>query len=283
MRNREAVAAGRFYSNNPSKLEDDLNSYFKKTEPENLYKDIAGIISPHAGYVYSGEIAAYAFSKVDPDKKFKNIFVLVPSHQVNYNGASVYTKGNYETPLGEVKVNIDLAKKLIQKNNLFSFYNEAHLYEHSLEVQLPFIQFWFKKEVKIVPIVIGFCSNNNLKEIAMELEPYFKSDNLFVISSDFSHFPNYSNAVIVDRLSAEAIVQGDVNEFNKVIKQNAKVKGVSTSACGQSAIKILMYLAEGKEDYKFVTIKYLNSGDSLMGDLDRVVGYWAISLNRLKK
>ncbi|MDA3893670.1 MAG: AmmeMemoRadiSam system protein B [Salinivirgaceae bacterium] len=273
--NRKPVVSGRFYSADPLELESSLKEYFDKADYPEKTNFVNAIISPHAGYVYSGEVAASAFAYIDPDFEYENVFVLAPSHQLSFKGASIYNIGNYETPLGEVAVNINLANKLLNQSSTFSFYNEAHKNEHSLEVQLPFLQYWLKKPFKLVPIVIGTQDLSVLKKLSDSLLPYFTNKNLFVISSDFSHFPNYNDAIIADTLISEAILTKDVKAVENAIKKNKKsgIKNLATSACGISGIYTLLYLLEDKPDIQFEKIKYLNSGDSHFGDHSRVVGY----------
>ena len=158
-------------------------------------ENVLAIIAPHAGYVFSGEVAASSFNQIDPDKKYENIFILASSHRMSFEGASIYNKGNYVTPLGTVKVNLELANKLLKENPVFTDKADAHIYEHSLEVQLPFLQYKLKTEFQIIPIILGTQSASTSKKIADALKPYLNEKNLFVISSDFSHYPSYEDAM----------------------------------------------------------------------------------------
>ena len=113
--NREAVVAGSFYPDNPNALKKQLESLFAQSMHIKTYDNVLAIIAPHAGYVYSGKVAASAYNQIDPDKEYENIFVIASSHRVLFKGASIYNQGDYITPLGKVKVNRNLANKLIEE------------------------------------------------------------------------------------------------------------------------------------------------------------------------
>ena len=273
--NREPVVNGKFYPSDAIELKDTLNRLFKNVDKPEDYRDVLAIISPHAGYVFSGEVAADAFARIDPDSNLDNVFVLAPSHHASFNGASIYNIGNYETPLGEIHVNQEIANHLIDQNHLFNFYDEAHKHEHSLEVQLPFLQHWLKKPFKLVPIVIGTKNSNSLEEMAKELKPYFNKKNLFVVSSDFSHFSDYDGAIEADMRINDAILTKSIKATIGAVKKNnnSNIKNLVTSACGLSGIQILLHLIDEDSSIIIEKVKYLNSGDSKYGDHDRVVGY----------
>ncbi len=276
MTNRKPAVSGKFYSGDKESLTNDLIHLFAPAKERQC--DAIAIISPHAGYVFSGEVAASAFSQINPDKAYKNVFILASSHTTYFNGASIYNLGNYETPLGEVKVNIDLCNELINNNDIFTFNPSAHATEHSIEVQLPFLQSHLQNHCQIVPIVIGSDDKNTPKQIAEALSPYFNDDNLFIISSDFSHYPKYSDAIQLDKITCDAICSGNPDSLINIINtyKNSDIENLATNICGWSAVLSLMYLTN--ENYKFHQIEYKNSGDSEYGSNDRVVGYWAISV-----
>jgi MEMO1 family protein len=280
---RKPAVAGQFYPADPIRLRADLSTLFAAAMP-NQSKDVLAVISPHAGYVFSGEVAATSFNQVDPDKQYENIFILASSHRMSFEGASIYNKGNYITPLGTVKVNRELANKLLKENPVFTDKADAHIMEHSLEVQLPFLQYHMKTDFQIVPIVLGTQSAAVSKKIADALKPYLNEKNLFVISSDFSHYPPYDDAVIVDKLTADAIVQNSPDHLVKVLDEN-DLKGfdnLATSLCGWTSVLSLLYMTEGRQDVAYKEIFYQNSGDSrLYGEKDRVVGYYSIVVEKM--
>lgn len=282
---REAVVAGSFYPGNASELRETLGRLFSEAPPGEKGADIQAVISPHAGYVYSGLVAAASYNQIDKESDYKNIFILASSHHTSFGKASVYNLGNYSTPLGEVKVNTGIANDLINKYNCFTFYRNAHTREHSIEVQLPFLQYHFRKPIPIIPIVLGTHSADICREIAEALSPYFNKENLFVVSADFSHYPDYLSAKKVDSLTAEAICSGSPEKFLATIKSNSEMKipGLATSMCAWPAGLCLLYLAEKQPGLKFRKVFYQNSGDSeLKTGRSEVVGYNAIILEREK-
>jgi AmmeMemoRadiSam system protein B/AmmeMemoRadiSam system protein A len=278
--NRRAFAAGKFYAGDRSALMADLDQLFEKAiQPE--YDDVRAIIVPHAGYPYSGIVAASGYQQVDPDKQYGHIFVIASSHTAYYPGASIYDKGNYETPLGEVVVDRVLARKLIDEHDLFSYQAKAHITEHSLEVQLPFLQYHLNKPFSIVPIVMGTQEPSACAGIAKALKPYFTEDNLFVISTDFSHYPEYEDAKKVDHRTADAVTSNSMETFLKVLRENeaSGIPNLATAMCGWTSVLTLLNLTEDDPGMKYHKIQYMNSGDAnYYPDKSRVVGYYAIAV-----
>jgi len=281
---REAYAAGKFYENDLAELLIHLNALFSETEHLENGTTLA-VISPHAGFAFSGEVAAWGFRQIDPNRKFQNIFILASSHTMAIPGASIFSAGNYETPLGDIVVNTSLAEQLISSNPYLFFLPAAHIQEHSIENQLPFLQYYLSREFQIVPILIGTDNSTIIKSIAETLKPFLNNDNLFVISSDFSHYPNYDDACYADSLVANGLISNNIATFEKAIRTNARqhYPGLVTSACGRSALLTLLNMTEELSDVEFIPIKYANSGDVPIGEKNRVVGYYSIVLAEEKK
>jgi MEMO1 family protein len=277
---REPAAAGRFYPANKETLSKDLSGMFSSVSKTEQRQNVRAIISPHAGYVFSGATAASAFSVIPRNKVYKNIFLIGSSHIMAFDGASVYNTGDFITPLGKIKVNREITDQLKKENFVFQFPTDAHSDEHSLEVQVPFIQFYFTTQPQIVPIIIGTTNKSTIRLIAGALKPYFTSENLFVISSDFSHYPPYKEAIEVDKLTADAIVSKNIDTFLNVLSKNAakSIPGLATSMCGWTSGLTLLYLVNNDPLLEFKKISYCNSGDSQYGNKDEVVGYNAIAL-----
>ena len=276
---RKPYAAGQFYTDNPSELKIQLQQLFSKAQEGKSKNTPLAIIVPHAGYAFSGEVAASAYNQIDPNCAFECIFIIGSSHTTAFQGASVYCSGDYETPLGIVKVDQELVQKLVLENKLLKCYPDPHLYEHSLEVQLPFLQYRLKTPFKIVPIIIGSATAETAKKLASILKPYLNEKNLFVISSDFSHYPRYENAVKVDMATAEAIQTNKASKLLAELDDNEKKKvpGLATSLCGWSSVLTLLYMTEEIPNLSVDLLQYKNSGDSPFGGKDGVVGYCAIS------
>lgn len=279
---RKPAVAGQFYPDDPTELRNMINGFFSKLKPPENASSTAAIISPHAGYVYSGEVAAAAFCQLDPKKEYKTVFILACSHRASFSGGSVYTSGNYITPLGTVPVDLETAKLLATANKYLSFEPKYQNNEHSIEVQIPFLQVWLKKPFRIVPILLGTQDPTICQSIAKSLEPYLTTDNVFVISTDFSHYPSYTDAVRIDKMMADAILSGNPENLVKAEKEclSKPVSNLATGCCSWPAVYTLMSMIGKKDEYAYSLITYKNSGDSRYGDLDRVVGYNAIRLNR---
>lgn len=280
--NRKPYAAGRFYSADPVELKATLQKLFAVAVPKKNNDSPLAIIVPHAGYVFSGEVAASAFQQIDPEQKFDRIFIIGSSHTTTFSGVSVYCKGNYETPLGTVKIDCELAQQLIRENKLIKCYPEAHRTEHSIEVQLPFLQYYLKNDFRIVPLIIGSSNIETAKSLAAILKPFLNEKNLFVISSDFSHYPSYSDAITADRTTAEAMQNNKASALINTLDKNEqnRIPGLSTSLCAWSSVLSLLYTTEQIPEITAHLIQYKNSGDSPYGDKKRVVGYWAISFSK---
>lgn len=278
--NRKPAVAGSFYTDNPKELEKEIKGYLNKTKATK--SGTVAVISPHAGYVFSGQTAAEAINQIDAKKQYNNVFILALSHHVHIDGASVYNLGDYEMPGFTVNVNTEIADKLITENDFFEFNKFAHNQEHSLEVQLPFLHFHLKNKFKIVPILIGTNDKAKIKLIAKTLRPYFNDKNVFVISTDFSHYPKYEDAIETDTKTANSIITNKPANFIDTLIENSKknIKNLATSACGWANVLTLMYLTEGDKNYKYEIIDYKNSGDSIYGGKDKVVGYYAIAVRK---
>ncbi len=282
---RQPAVAGQFYEASQEKLQKEIESLFADAIDKRT-KNVRAIISPHAGYVFSGRVAASAFNQIDGEKKYENIFILASSHQEHFNGASVYCDGDYVMPYGKVKVNTDLCMLLVDRHpDLFTSNAKSHLKEHSIEVQLPFLHHVMKTEYCIVPVIIGGSDKNNCLKLAKALEPWFNQDNLFIISTDFSHYPNESNARKTDFLTKEAIISNNTDRLLGTIRENmlSGTPGLVTSLCGWTSVLTLMYLTNQDSSYEYKEILYTNSGESkIYGEKNRVVGYWSIVVSQKK-
>ncbi len=278
---RMPAVAGAFYPADADTLRETVVSFLSEASSAEADKEVQAVIVPHAGYVYSGNVASEAIKAIPSDAVYKRIFLLGPSHRAAFDGASVNDAfDSYATPLGQVKVDREVCEALKHADPVFTYVPEAHAREHCLEVQLPFLQVHLQHVPPIVPVIIGTQDLAKLRRIAQALQPYFTSENLFVISSDFSHYPSYEDANRVDKATGEAIESGSLRKFLDALEKNAR-KGVprlATSACGQSPIAVLLLLMEGRKDLQVRHLAYCNSGDAIYGDKDRVVGYHAFSI-----
>lgn len=274
---RKPAVAGQFYSGQPTELQVQLQEFFNNAKPKKPGLTRA-VISPHAGYVFSGQVAASAINQVDPNRAIETVFILGSAHRVWVDKASVYNGKSYQTPLGEATIDTEVVRQLL-KNNHFRFNEKAHLKEHSLEVQLPILQYHLKKNFRIVPILINTKNNTEIEAIAQALSPFYNEKNLFVLSTDFSHYPENKAACKTDSLTAEAVASGNPEMLLRQIKanENAKVPQLKTSMCGLSAMLVMLNLVEAN-DQVVEKIEYRNSSDSRYGEKNRVVGYWAMRI-----
>jgi hypothetical protein len=280
--NRNPAVAGQFYPGTSAELQQTMKKMFAKAPEAGNRAEVKSIIVPHAGYVFSGEVAAAAFNQTDPAKDYKTVFIIGCSHRNSYAGASVYSIGNYITPFGEAPVDLETAQKLSSENKVLSFDPLYQQNEHSVEVQVPIVQYFLKNGTKIVPILLGTQDPSACKKIAEALKPYFTSENLFVISTDFSHYPAYDDAVKVDKTIADAVCTNKPSKLINAVSDcmRMQLENLATGCCSWPAVLTLLYMTEDEKDVTYKQVIYRNSGDSPYGEKDRVVGYWGIAVSQ---
>ena len=284
-KDRQPAVAGSFYPSDAAELKKMISGFSASAKPNQTAGLVRAIVVPHAGYVFSGGVAASGYNQLNPAHEYKRVFILASSHRFSFGKASVYTPGDYITPLGRVPVDTDVVNDLIRNSKAFTDYPEAHIPEHSIEVQLPFLQSRLKFPFKIVPIILGTQEPSVCKEIGEALKPFFTSENLFVISADFSHYPSYSDAVKVDEITAKAFCTNSPQDFLKAIRNNEKlgIYDLATSMCAWPSGLTMLYITQGNNNLNFEKIDYQNSGDiKKYGDKTRVVGYNAICISESK-
>jgi len=280
---RQPAVAGSFYLAEKSGLLKLVTEYFNKA-PAVLKQQPLAIIVPHAGYVFSGGVAAAGYKQIDRNATFKHVFIIGSSHTTYFEGASAYSIGDFITPLGKVTVDT-LTGWLVKKYSSFISNDvKPHEKEHSIEVQLPFLQYWLKKPFTIVPIIIGGESTATCSRLAAALEPFFNSDNLFVISTDFSHYPGYKDANISDSIMASAVLTNSPKDFlkAKLRDEGKNTPNLETAMCGWTSVLTLLDITSKNPNYIFQKIAHKNSGDSEYGEKSKVVGYYAIGLLQKK-
>ncbi len=256
MKIREAAVAGAFYPDDRDELKLMVRKFLDNAELFHL-PGLKIIVSPHAGYIYSGPIAAYSYKQLynlDRSKRW-TVFLVGPSHYTYFSGASVGVFELYKTPMGLVTVS-PVSKMLLSEEG-FHFILEAHIEEHCLEVQLPFLQYVLPR-FEIVPIIFSEISYEYL---AMVLEKYQTENSLIVVSSDLSHYYPYEIARKIDSHCNSAVKSLDVSELDQC------------EACGKTGIAAAIYLAK-KNKWKSKILKYATSGDTA-GPKNQVVGYGA--------
>jgi len=267
---RESVIAGSWYPGRREVLESQIDKYLTEAKKEDSTGLIA-LISPHAGYIYSGPVAASAYKQLE-GRRFNTVIIIAPSHHVAIKGASVYNRGAFRTPLGLVEVDVELSNKLIEANPDFYFHEGAHKDEHSLEIQLPFLQ-RLLGSFKMVPIVMWDKSLKNCKSLSATISTIVSKDTLIVASSDLSHYYPHEKAVELDKIVIDAVQSLDPEKLSKDFDRGR------CEACGAGPIITTMLAAKSLGANRARILQYATSGDT-SGDYSRVVGYLAAGIYR---
>ena len=276
---REAVYAGSWYPGTASELGATVDGYLAEVEKASVPGKIVALIAPHAGYVYSGQVAANAYKQIQ-GMEFDIVALVGPSHHHAFPGVSVYKSGVYRNPLGDVAVDSAIAKSLIDENEAIKFYPEVHVQEHSLENQIPFLQRTLSG-YKIVTVLMQDFSKQNCDMLSTALANVLKGKNaLLVASTDMSHYPVYDEAVKADKATLSAIETMDTGlirrQSDKYLRQG--VRELHCMLCGRGPVLVVMDAAKKLGANSVKILKYANSGDVPGGDKNRVVGYMAAML-----
>jgi AmmeMemoRadiSam system protein B len=259
MRMRYPAVAGAFYPSDPDMLRQMISRYLEAAPLLELGK-VRGAIAPHAGYIYSGPVAAYTyrqFQSLPPVER--TVFLIGPAHYVYVSGVAVGTYFALETPLGEVKVDVEKCDELLSLGAPFVPAPEAHEPEHSLEVQLPFLQVTMPGDFKVVPLLVGEADPS---DIAVGLMKVLGDEDVLLVSSDLSHYHRYDDARAMDTRFLKSVLNFDF------------VGAARGEACGIMPILSLMIVAK-ERGWKPHLLDYRNSGDT-SGDRVRVVGYGSV-------
>ena len=282
---RRAVAAGQYYPSDEKDLSIVIDDYLEQATVNNPAASFRQapqvLIAPHAGYVYSGRVAAFGFRAL-LGGNFERAVIIGRSHQAYFNGVAVDSNDVWQTPLGDVAIDKDFIAKLRNSSSMVKINSQPHQGEHSLEVILPFLQKVLVNNFKIVPLLFGDDEFTNAQWLGEALAKIIDDKTAVVISSDLSHYPEHKAANDLDRETIKAILTGDPAAFQlraaslPNLKQSSEVV---TLACAESAIMAGMVLAQ-KLALKPRLLKYANSGDYFSETRDRAVGYAAIAFFR---
>lgn len=276
---KEPCVAGTFYPDDPGELSLMIDTYLKKADPKQSTAEIFALISPHAGYGYSGEVAAFGY-KLIKDRPYKTVVILGTSHRYSFSGASVYPQGAFKTPLGLVTVDSEFAGKLLGNDPEIIFAAQAFKEEHSVEVQLPFLQKTLV-DFKIVPLVLGDCTLSTCKRLASLLNKAIgeRKDVLVIVSTDMYHGYDYDEADKVDNLTLNAISSLDAEALYYGLRdQNLQLCG------GFGAVTLLM-LAKSLGYDKITLLKHRNSAE-VTGNKKKgiwTVGYASCAVSQPKE
>ncbi|NOX19215.1 MAG: AmmeMemoRadiSam system protein B [Chlorobi bacterium] len=266
---RKPAVAGGFYPGDPQELENEIKLLFDVAGEKKDFDHIYGIIAPHAGYIYSGRTAAAAYKQL-VGKSYETVVVVSPSHYEFFAGSSIYIGDGYETPLGTIPVNKELAEKIIAASENVFFGENGHAVdsfkrEHALEVHLPFLQIALKN-FKLIPIVIGNQNDFFVNDLAKGLAEIIDKQTLIVASTDLSHFYSKEEAKRLDDIFELRIKAFDYENLQ------ADLDAEKTFACGGGGVAALLKTAAQKGIKNIEVIARSDSGD-INGDFSKVVGY----------
>ena len=271
--------AGQFYPADKNELSKDIDSYLKDYKVIGGEGELIALIVPHAGYQYSGKVAGYAYKQLT-NKSFDTVIIMGPSHYVSFDGLSIIPSGEYETPLGKMSIDKDVAASLMSFSPKIQYFKQAWDKEHSVEVQIPFLQKTMKN-CKIVPIVFGAQTTENCYLLAQAISQIMdtlpekgkKKSILLIASSDMSHYHTSEVASVMDGVAMDAISKGDLNTLVE------KLATGECEMCGYGPVITAMMVAEQLGANSYEILKYADTGD-VTKDKSSVVGYMSAAIYR---
>ncbi len=295
------LVAGSFYPGNSNALREMVVGFLKGSREDNgdslissneaqigsnetarMNGEVPSILMmPHAGLVFSGQVAGEGY-KLVWGRDYETVAVVGVAHRADISGSAIYKAGYYETPLGKIEIDKEMTEKIVENGEGRVSYLEQEVgAENSIEVQLPFIQ-TVLPQAKAVLILMGQGGEENIESLARALGKSINKKTLVVISSDLSHYPEYSAANEVDKKTIEAVLSLDVGKLDEAIKEsmNFGYNNLDTCACGEAGIKTGMLLAR-EMGWRGELVRYMNSGD-VSGDKSQVVGYASIVFSNSK-
>jgi hypothetical protein len=269
---RKSVIAGTWYPGNSNTLRKEIQAYLEGAVPPEIKGKPAALVSPHAGYIYSGPVAAFGY-KILKKAEFDKVVIVGPSHRAYFRGAAVYGAGGFETPLGVVETDAGLTAGITEADPIIKSVPDAHAQEHSIEIQLPFLQVVLG-EFRFVPILMGDQSRSTCESLAKAIIPHVSDGKtLLVASSDLSHYRPYDSAVKIDRRVLERIEQMDAEGLLDDLESGR------AEACGGGPIAVAMMVSKSIDAKNSAVLKYANSGD-VSGDRSGVVGYVSAAFSK---
>lgn len=262
---REPVVAGTFYPANPGSLSQQVREFLSRAEPKRIAGEIKALVSPHAGYIYSGGVAAYGYKLLE-GSPYDLVAVISPSHRTYFSGLSLWEGDAYRTPLGLIEVAQEEVNDLISSYEFINYHPEAHSQEHALEVQLPFLQETLEG-FRLIPIIMGDQSYQFCQLASQALAKTLQGKRaLIVASSDLSHYHPYGMAKSLDQVVIDDINSFDPQKLGKDLSQSR------CEACGGGPMITAMLASQTLGADRAEVLHYANSGD-VMGDKGAVVGY----------
>jgi AmmeMemoRadiSam system protein B/AmmeMemoRadiSam system protein A len=275
---RHAAVAGQFYPYDPAQLTEMIDGWLNATKPPKTAGHVVALIVPHAGYEYSGKVAAQAY-RLLKGKSVSTVVIVGPSHHVRCDGAALCSAQSWETPLGTVPADTELVAALSKREG-FAIFDSAHVPEHCIEVQLPFLQRTLG-QFKLVGVLMTDFSRENCARIAKGMAQSLRGRSaLLIASSDMSHYPSYDDACKSDHAMLDAIRTLDPD---KVLAKDAELMAKQTpgqvcTMCGLGPVAAVMEAAKKLGADRVEVLGYANSGDAMPQGRDRVVGYGAVAM-----
>ena len=283
---RHPIVNGLFYPDSKEDLENMIQEYIDKVDKDKLIEDVneqtglknAGeipplvLIAPHAGYIFSGKVQAYSYRLIK-DIDIQTAIIIGPAHQKHFKGISVNLDDVYKTPAGLIEVDLESARQLVSHDGKFSLNEEAHLSEHSIEVQLPFLKI-IQPGIKIVPILIGeqnWETSEILNNAIIALMKETSKKIVIIASTDLSHYHSHVEALSLDKVLRRDVINMDPQAFYKNVQE------CNSEACGFGGILTGMMLANELGEGKSAELLYMDSGE-VSGDRNEVVGYLSAAM-----
>ncbi|MCK4535151.1 MAG: AmmeMemoRadiSam system protein B, partial [Syntrophobacterales bacterium] len=266
---RKAVIAGTWYPGDPAQLKADIERYLRSARVADVDGKVVGLVVPHAGYMYSGQVAACAYKAVQGNE-FDSVILIGPSHRAHFKGASIYNGEGYRTPLGVMPVDTSLAWEIVSySNGMVSLVPDDSSPENALEIQVPFLQVVLS-DIPFVPVLMGTQDMDTCRALADAIIKAVGDKRVLVIaSSDFSHYHGYDKAVEMDSAALGHIEKMDIEEFLRSLESG------KCEACGAGAVIVTMMVVRTMGADRGRVLEYMNSGD-VTGDKSGVVGYAAV-------
>jgi len=279
---RRPRVAGSFYEGDAEELKTQIkNCFLQEFGPKKRPKvnksgprEVIGLVCPHAGYMFSGSVAANAYYELALDGKPDTVVILGPNHTGYGSALALMNEGFWRTPLGDVEIDGETANRIVQETRLVDVDDLAHRFEHSIEVQLPFLQYLYGSEFKFVPICFQMQDLSSAVEVGKALVKVLASKNAVVIaSSDMTHYEPQGNAAAKDMMALKAVEAMDEKRFYSIIEAR------NVTACGYGPIAAVITAAKGLGAKEAKLLCYKSSGD-VTGDYSSVVGYAAVSFKK---
>jgi len=274
---RKAAVAGGFYPGDKATLGKYVDELLRQANPPEIKAPIRAMMVPHAGYVFSGSVAANAYKELE-GRDIRTVILIGNSHRHFFDGIAIDSQGAFETPLGLVPIDESLTGKLLAADPAIADRPDIHEGDHVLEVQLPFLQ-RVLRDFKIVPILFSGDSPELARKLAGILLPFLDDNTVIIASTDMSHYPPYAEASIADRKTLNAILTGKMEALDTTLQTLAAehIPQEETFLCSPSGVRVALILAQSSKNLEPVLLKYANSGDVPAGEKNRVVGYGAVA------